>query len=168
MKKRNKIIIAISVILLISLYGFNINSTTDTSFVTKVENTPWNDDLDKKLRSMDINTLNYTSNTAIPHESNIKASFVIDDFNVGLARYIPYYKNVSYSSKIIYEWSANVSKDNKDSLLNNKGQLEIEGRTIIRGICSASHAKEIIKKNIHQKIKDELQREIDNQINAIQ
>jgi hypothetical protein len=189
MKKRNKTLLAIFVILLllISFCGFNFTTTTDTSNVTKDEYTPWNDELDKKLKGLEINTLYYNSNTekrvivqdsstistkkhkndTIRYESSIEIRYVLEDFNVGLGRYFPLYKNVSYSSKIIYGWSANVTRNKTNSILQNKGQFKIDGHTIISGICSAANAKIIIKKNIEQKIKGVIQQEIDNQITAV-
>ena len=188
MKRRNRTLLAISVILLLLISSFFLSYTvtSDTSNVTK--DTQWNDDLDHKLKDIAINTMNYNSNTmkwisvedssykstkkfkndTIRYESNINVRFVLEDFHVGLGRFIPLYKYVDYNSKIIYEWSANVSKNKVKSTLKNKGQFEINGLSKIKGFCSASKAKKIIEENIHKKIKDVIQQEIDYQITTVQ
>ncbi len=99
-------------------------------------------------------------------KSNVKLKY-IEDTSIGLTRFLPYYKPVQVHSNIHYQWTAEVWKNNKKSLMTNQKKINLDGVADIKGFCSASHAKKIILKSVKDQVEKEIRKDIDNQISSL-
>ena len=99
-------------------------------------------------------------------KSNVKLKY-IDDTSIGLTRFLPYYKPVQVHSKIHYQWTAEVWKNNRKSLLTSHSILNLSGIADITGFCSGSQAQKLIMKSVKDQIEKEIRKDIDNQISHL-
>lgn len=83
--------------------------------------------------------------------------------SIGLGRFLPLYKPVSFDGKAAYQWD--VVKNNGKKL-SNTGKFEFDGGLLIKGFCSASNASKSIRKAIKKAIEDQIKKEVNEQFSV--
>jgi len=81
--------------------------------------------------------------------------------SIGLTRFLPFYKPINFSSKIIVRWNVNGNDSDSVHLLSRDETINIKGHMNIVGICTASTAKQLI----NDLISSETKKIIDTDIN---
>jgi len=179
MKKNRSIFLAIIVIGIILFGTININITRmDSSFtITPSTEKGRQKDFDKSPFGTSQNYMSYSTSqtkkiktdndsSVTELKSNVKLKY-IDDTSLGLTRFLPYYKPVLVHSKIHYQWTAEVWRNNKKSLMANQSILNLEGQANITGFCSGRQAGKLIMKSVKDQIEKEIKKDIDNQISNL-
>jgi len=191
MKVRSKTILIISVLVLVFLILVDFNFVTSSNFLNKVtmdQSDNWNKENDDELSGLLVNRQYFIQNVstgqktktivvndslrtevikAVNSKRTIEIVYKIKDLDISLTRFIPLYKPIDYAANIIFKWKADVKFDDKSITLTNKGKINLDGGTQIKGWCSAKAAKDMVNKQILEVVKREIQKDIDKKIELL-
>jgi len=90
--------------------------------------------------------------------------FYTKSSSIGLTRYIPFYKPINFSSKIIVRWNVNGNDSDSIHLLSRDETINIKGHINIVGICTPSTAKQLINDLISSETKKIIDTDINNKL----
>lgn len=179
MKKNKSFFLAIIVVIVVvyGLLNFSITRMSSSFSISTSNEKGLQKDLDTSPFGTSQNYISYSTSktkktrtekdsSVTELKSNVKLKY-IDDTSLGLTRFLPYYKPVQVHSKIHYQWTAEVWKNNRKSMMTNQHILNLEGQAIITGFCSGSHARKIIMKAVIEQIENKIKKDIDNQISDL-
>ena len=169
MQKNKKLIIGIGIALLFILLLANFSFFTSTQHISinKVENS------DSDILINAIQNLNITKGTMTVKSGQSNDSTIVKtedlkinyrythEESIGLGRYLPLYKPVSFNGKAVYQWDV---LQNNGKKLNNSGKFEFDGGLSIKGFCSASTASKSIRKAIKKAIEDQIKKEVNEKL----
>ena len=82
-----------------------------------------------------------------------------DNISIGIGKYIPLYKNISFSNEVFYKWTATNSAGKTKT---HYGKMKYDGTTLVKGVCSTKTAEKNIKKTISNSIEKEIKKEVNN------
>jgi len=174
---KNRKLIAIIVVLIIVLGLFKCSGYTSSVTMYTYENNQSAVDNSNKIDKT-VNSENFTININ-PHENKndtsasetIKADVKLryeTYSNVGLGRFVPYYKHINFSSNVNYLWEAKILKGNKFSDIHEQSKFSLEGIKTIRGMYSPGKAKRSVIEDIRNEASKNIKRNIENKIIEIQ
>ncbi len=174
---KNRKLVAIIVVLVIALGLLKFSGYTSTVTISTYENNESTVDNSNKINK-DVNFENYTININ-PHENKsdtstsetIRADVKLryeTYSNIGLGRFIPYYKHINFSSNVNYSWEARIWKGNKFSEIHEQNKFSLEGIKTIRGMYSSNKAKKSIIDDIRNEARKDIKKSIENKIMEIQ
>ena len=112
-----------------------------------------------------LKSKDYNSNKGVQvvnFDNKSAVLFYTKTTSIGLTRYLPIYKPINFSSKIIVRWNVNGNNSDSIHLLSREETINIKGHINIVGICTASTAKQLI----NDLISTETKKIIDTDINT--
>ncbi len=172
MKKNKKLIIAVAITIIILLVVSNFNLFVSTQYISinKIENT----DTDTDIMLSAIINQNVTKGTLYVKPDKTADDSLINEKkeleinyrythkeSIGLGRFLPLYKPVSFNGTAIYQWDV---VRNNGVKVSNLGVLEFSGDVTIKGLSSPSNATKSIQKAIKKAVEDEMNKEVNKQL----
>jgi hypothetical protein len=169
MQKNKKLIIGIGIALLFILLLANFSFFTSTQHISiyKVENSD-SDILINAIQNLNITKGTMTVKSGQSNDStfvkteDLKINYrYTHEESIGLGRFLPLYKPVSFNGKAAYQWDV---VQNNGKKISNSGKFEFDGGLSIKGFCSASTASKSIRKAIKKAIEDQIKKEVNEQL----
>ncbi len=174
---KNRKLIAIIVVLVVAIGLIQFSGYTSTLTISTYEdNKSTADNLKKANRdvnlenfTIDINPQDNKSETNLSEtiKADVKLKYETDS-DVGLGRFVPYYKHVSFDSNVNYSWEAKIWKGKKVSNLRGQDNFSMNGVKTIRGNCTPSTARTSIISDIRNEARKNIKKSIENKIMEIQ
>lgn len=87
--------------------------------------------------------------------------------DLGIARFLPYYKPVSINSVVVYRWEVIIKNTNENRILKGNGKLKINGKTTYLGNISQKKVKKIILEKVVKEAEKNINSEIDKRISKL-
>lgn len=97
---------------------------------------------------------------------NIIYVFVESKTSLGMLRYLPFYKPVSFRSNISYKWNIPESSNYTDSMVIQSGELYINGNYNLFGAYTKTDAEKLINELINNSIRTQIQKDIKSRLNV--
>ncbi len=87
--------------------------------------------------------------------------------NLGIGRFLPYYKPVSINSEAVYRWEVVIKNNGENKTINGNGKLKIEGKTTVFGNISPKKIKKLTLENVAKEAEKNINSEIDKRISEL-
>ena len=165
MKKNKRFWLATAlVVLLILLFvDFNTYESTQQEQLTKMSLTESEFEANFQKSENVVKGEIIIKNQEVPiNDSSIIEKVIInykysDNISIGIGKYIPLYKNISFSNEVFYKWTATNSAGKTKT---HYGKMKYDGTTLVKGVCSTKTAEKNIKKTISNSIEKEIKKEV--------
>lgn len=174
---KNRQIIAIIIVLVIVLGLIRFSGYTSTVTISTYENNESTADNSKKA-NRDVNLENFTininpqenkSDSSAPEtiKADVKLKYETDS-DVGLGRFVPYYKHINFNSYVNYFWEARIWNGKKFSNIHGQNNFSMRGVKTIKGTCTPNRAKKSIISDIRNEAIKNIKKSIEDKIIEIQ
>lgn len=91
--------------------------------------------------------------------------FVDRDTSIGILRYLPIFKPVSFKSEVTYKWKPPITIHYTNSKAPERGKFNISGNCNLLGHFSSNSAEQIINELISKNVMDQIQKDINSRLN---
>ncbi len=87
--------------------------------------------------------------------------------DMGIGRFLPYYKPVSINSEAIYRWEVIVRNNGENRVINGNGKLKITGKSTVFGNISPNKVKKRVMEDVAKEAEKNINSETDKRISEL-
>jgi len=177
MKKKTKIILLVLLVIFVlslftnlnislhkSSYSVTTYSISNTERFDSIKNGEFLEKADPYI--IVFHGLRDNNTEDLDNSKNILKVYVNKQTSVGLLRFIPIVKPITFSSSISYRWFTQVNRLTKQTSISDSGSFEIRGKYNLYGFYSVKTAEQlvldVIDEQVKKKIKDDLFKRLNN------